>query len=165
MSSVEPTPEGLKAAEEMAAKLAGLRIAHEAVMLEDAQDLLKLNRESVRAHQQAMATGTTPAAGGEDVIHVGDVIQMVQPTTEASVAVAPAAAPTSTWKSTVGKVATAAALVAGGAGAGTLIPWALGLYGRPATTAAPGPDRDTQYELRFGASNAQTGRVSAPPSH
>jgi hypothetical protein len=60
-------------------KLRELRLAHEAMMLGDAQQLLKQDRQTVAAQRQQ------PEAGTDDMIHVGDVTQHIHPTPRAGI--------------------------------------------------------------------------------
>ena len=56
---------------------AGLRTAHQAVLLEDASKVLAQDRAMTKAHNQK-ALGTADDAG-DDMIHVGDSVQHVYP--------------------------------------------------------------------------------------
>ena len=58
--------------EEAAKKLMGLRVAHEAAMVEDAAQVLRQAREQVASHHQTM-TGQTPVSEDDMGIHVGDI--------------------------------------------------------------------------------------------
>lgn len=53
----------------------GLRMAHQAVMVNDANKLLKNDREAVVKHQQSMRE--VKAVPDEDAVHVGDVVHHV----------------------------------------------------------------------------------------
>lgn len=54
----------------------GLQVAHQAAMLQDAQQLLQGQRELTQASQRKLLNLPEPAAeGGDDMIHVGDRIE------------------------------------------------------------------------------------------
>lgn len=117
---------------------AGVRLAHEAAMLEDAQQTLKTAREVVRKHSDL------PAATEDEVIHVGDIYQ----TTTTTAPGAKVATVATKGLGTFGKLAAAAALVASGAGVGALVPLAIDAM-RPDPAAVVDTDTDTQFELRL----------------
>lgn len=85
------------------------RLAHQAMMLSDAQQTLSINRENLKAHHEM--TNGSPPNPKEDMIHIGDVIQNL-PKAEAV-------------KPGLSKLAIAAMVAAGlatGGGAGLLLP-------------------------------------------
>lgn len=94
--------------EELAEQWMGLRMAHEAVMVEDAQAVLKASREMNAAHYKAMGLETQPEDTG--MVHVGPVTNNYT----AQAAPQPAPAPTKAL-STLAKTGIAAALLGSGA--------------------------------------------------
>lgn len=63
--------------EKLLGQWARARLAHEAVMLEDAQAVLRQARAGVRGHQSASVAPSSPLpeAEGESMIHIGDLVQ------------------------------------------------------------------------------------------
>ena len=115
---------------------ASLRTAHEALMVDDAQQLLRLDREVIRKHHGL------PATTEDEVIHVGDIYQ----TTSQS----PKVATVAKGVGTLGKLAIAAGLLGSGAGIGAAIPLALEfLKPDPVAVVDTDTDTDTQFELRL----------------
>jgi hypothetical protein len=92
-------------------KWAGLRMAHEAAMVDDLASVLKADRQTVAAHRRAMGLETEPEE--PNVIHVGDVTYQQPPA-------APAAAPASRL-GTLAKLGIGAALL----GSGAAVPLAI----------------------------------------
>lgn len=150
-TSAEPLPQSaLSSAIHVAESLAKLRLAHEAAMVQDAQQVLSLNRQAVAAHQKEFL-GVTPPEGS-DVIHIGDVNH------PAPVAPPATAAPSTT--STLAKVLTALA-ISGPIGAGIAYVGSKVTQGpsEPATASppvettptVPAPSSPTlYYDLRLG---------------
>lgn len=152
---------------EQAKRLADLRIAHEAMMLQDAQELLAQNRSLTAAHNKATVSDMADPEVGN--IHIGDIIQQAPAVAPAPVApaVTPQAAPaqaqaageTSTLRKTLGTVATVGSALLGVGGIGTVVGAWLNQPDPPAVVQ-PAPvevtvppstdtDTDTQYELRI----------------
>ena len=116
----------------------GLRVAHEAAMVEDLQQTLRMDREVVRKHNGL------PASEGEEM-HVGDSIH-----NHYAVASPPTVATVAKGVGTLGKLAIAAGLLASGAGVGALVPLALGaLKPDPPAVVDTDTDTDTPWELRL----------------
>jgi len=119
------------------------------------------DRSLLRRGARKMQDGVLGTTNGENVeeepvnITIGDQIfnQAAPNSTVAAVVATPTAtqvvaapsAETPLWQ----KLLASAALLAGGAGAGTGIPWLLGAFDQPATVqqVVPGVDTDTQYQL------------------
>lgn len=95
--------------EELAEQWIGLRMAHEAVMVDDAQAVLKAAREQTTAHYKEMGLDAQPEDTG--MVHVGPVTNNY--TAQAAPTPAPAAAK---GLSTLAKTGIAAALLGSGAG-------------------------------------------------
>jgi len=131
----------ISAAAKWARQKAGLAVAHEAVLLDDAKQLLASDRDATRAHQQQT---NPPAAGGEGdgMIHVGDqtIHQHVPPPPASSVPRLLAAA-------------ALAGLGLGGAGLGAGAAAYLLRPAAPAATApgapAPPPPKTEEVELQI----------------
>lgn len=123
--------------------LARLRLAHEAAMVDDAAQLLRLHRQATEAHER-QTHGEHYESRDDEVIHIGDVNHPVERDSHAGKKRGP------------GRVALAAlvtaAMAAGGlAGAA---PFVLGLFNRlhrdpPATSTATDTDTDSVLELRL----------------
>lgn len=127
--------------QQVAVDVAKLRLAHEAMMLADAQAVLKADRAGVNAHNKEMLGAECGAPSGDDMIHIGNVTYTQQQ---------PAPQPASTGMSTLGKVATGAALLLGGAGVGAAIPLAIdALRPEPAVEAPEFVDTDTDTQFRL----------------
>lgn len=112
----------------------GLRMAHEAVMVEDAQALLKQNREQVAAHYRNNGLETTPEE--PSVIHVGNVTNHLAP------AAAPAAQPSS-GLGALAKLGIGAALL----GSGAAVPLAVNSLWPDDKPAAEAPFDPSKWEL------------------
>ena len=111
-------------------KWAGIRMAHEAVMMQDAQEILRLNRDGIKHHQTNMATMPGDKQTAEDDmgnIRVGDEIHYHQQQQAAN------------GLSSLAKMGLVGAGLAIG---GPLAGLATYLATKPATTiqAEPGPD-------------------------
>ena len=104
--------------------LGKVRLAHEAVMLNDANQTLHLNREGLRAHHQKMHG--TPPKPSEEMIHLGDVHNSTTSTPP------PAERSRLEWLPI---------LLGTLGGAGTVLGALslLGMLGKPSPTAAPAP--------------------------
>jgi len=120
--------------EEIAQQWARTRLAHEAVMLQDAAESLRLDRARTQAHQREFLGPSWSDPQGGEVIHIGDVHQAVPLPIAKEV---PASQPSTI--STLAKVAMAFA-VGGPIGAGlAAIPIVQSYLSRPATVAQPTP--------------------------
>ena len=122
--------------EKILGRWAGLRTAEEAVMVDDLSELLRINRETVRAHNKTHLDNYEDEEMGN--IHVGDVV-----TNEAG-----------NERGGMGKGLMATLLLgalAGGSGLGFFAPLLLGGGG----VSAPDPDRDTRYILGLGKPDKQ----------
>lgn len=120
--------------EELAEQWVGLRMAHEAVMVEDAQAVLKANREMNTAHYKAMGLETQPEDTG--MVHVGPVTNNY--TAQAAPTPAPAAASSSIG--TLAKLGIGAALL----GSGAAVPLAVSALwpdDKPAAVAGFDPSK------------------------
>lgn len=110
----------------------GLRMAHEATMLEDAKELLRQQRSRVDLHQRKLLElpSTSPANEPEDAVHIGDVIHQAVPVAAKAAAVATGNA----WL-----VPVLSALAAGGIGTGAAA-WLTRPNGSPPPAAAAKPE-------------------------
>jgi hypothetical protein len=118
VSTSEPSPQQPANASEpllTAREWARTRLAHEAVMLQDAQQTLALDRARTSAHQREFL-GSAFVEPAADMIHIGDVHQVVPQTV--AVPAMPATPPVAQQKGlgTLSKAAIGAALIATGAG-------------------------------------------------
>jgi len=102
---------------ELAQQWAGVRMAHEAMMLDDADKLLKQNREQIAAHYKAMGLETQPEE--PSVIHVGNVTN--NHAAPVAAAPPPAAQPATSGLGTLAKFGVGAALL----GSGAAVPLAI----------------------------------------
>lgn len=107
----------------MAKKLAGLRLAHEATMVEDNRELLKRNREVTYPIPDAKITEGYQPTEKPDDMHVGDIVMNTYPAPQPvekrqpdPVYQQPAPAPQPAAESTLSKVAKAVAGPLVGAG-------------------------------------------------
>lgn len=120
--------------EEIAQQWARTRLAHEAVMLQDAAESLRLDRARTQAHQREFLGPSWSDPQGGEVIHIGDVHQAAPLPVAKEV---PASQPSTIG--TLAKVAMAFA-VGGPIGAGlAAIPIVQSYLSRPATVAQPTP--------------------------
>ena len=131
--------------EKIAQAWAKLRLGHEAVMLADAAEGLRIDRERVKAHQREFLGPAWSEPREDGVIHIGDVHQP---------APQPMAAAPSTL-GTLGKVALAFA-VSGPIGAGlAAIPLLSAWLSKPAAVAPVAPpaklNPQLEYDLRLGS--------------
>jgi hypothetical protein len=106
------------------------RLAHEAVMLEDAREVLAADRRRTDAHQSGLL-GLTPSASQRGGLHIGDVY-LTERTVRAG-------------QSALKAVVLAAGLLAGG-GAAAALPWVLS---RLLAHAAPAAVQDRDWDLRI----------------
>ena len=123
--------------EKILGRWAGLRTAEEAIMVDDLSELLRINRETVRAHNKTHLDNYEDEGMGN--IHVGDVV-----TNEAG-----------NERGGMGKGLMATLLLgalAGGSGLGFFAPLLLG-GGEAVPTH--NPDRDTRYILGLGKPDKQ----------
>lgn len=130
-------------ADKIAAAWAKLRMGHEAVMLQDAAEVLRTNRGVVKAHSREFLGPSWQEPGDDGVIHIGDVNQTVPQQTAAT----PSAA-----LGTLAKIGLAFA-VSGPIGAGiAAIPLIQSWLSKPAAVApaVPSPNPQTLYDLRLG---------------
>ena len=111
-------------------KTAGMRLAHQAIMAQDAAQTLRSEREAVRAHHRRTHGEDFHDEGTPEVIHVGDIYQSTP------------GQPRSAGLGTLAKLGVAGALLASGGGLGAGL--AAYFAQRPQTT-----DTDTRYELRL----------------
>lgn len=102
---------------EIVDKWAKVRLAHEAVMLQDAKELLAKDRRATAEHLKTMLRVDAPTEGDDDMggIHIGDVI-VTQPNPQQA-----APTPTANGKSSWLKTAALVALGLATGGAGTAI--------------------------------------------
>ena len=141
----------------------GLRLAHEAMCMQDLQQVLRMDRATVNAHHVStlgeLAGVDQDAGGGDDMgIHVGDIVinnptppaaqgapptapPPSQPPAPAAPSVSPPAAAVATGLSNLAK----AGILAATLGAGSALPLgvsAIANYfsGKPAPTVAPAAD-------------------------
>ena len=99
-----------------ATRWARARLAHEALMLEDTQALLRQSRELTRAHARAMGL-EVPEQEDDEMIHIGDLYQQT-PATQDSATINASGTLSSTVSSLLKKAAIVVALLAtGGLGA------------------------------------------------
>ena len=120
--------------EEIAQQWARTRLAHEAVMLQDAAESLRLDRARTQAHQREFLGPSWSDPQGGEVIHIGDVHQAAPLPVAKEV---PASQPSTI--STLAKVAMAFA-VGGPIGAGlAAIPIVQSYLSKPAAVAQPTP--------------------------
>jgi hypothetical protein len=164
MATEAMTAEPSEAAKSLARTAVALRLAHDGILAEDLQGVLRLSRETARAYQRKMLEADAiPAEEAEGMIHIGDLVQNFAapepaPTAQASPAATGggAAAPSvmtggaaETARETVQKaVETAsraspwvkaalyAGLIAAGGGAGVGIPALFGAFSKAAPAAA-----------------------------
>lgn len=140
MSEITTAPDpALQTAEEWAR----LRLAHEAVMLGDAQQVLLQQRAVVDAHNRVLLGAAYQPPSEPDMVHIGDVVYQ-QPTA------AEPAAPRGLG--TLGKVAATAALALGGGGAGAGGAWLVDVLSAPS--------QGTRFELRLP--DAGSARIVGP---
>ena len=131
------TEEKSEAALEHLVQVGKLRIADEAVMMADKQELLAMDRAKVRAHDRRFL-GADMEEQEMGNIHIGDVNQSVPQTS------APSAS------GSLGRKALIAGLLAlsgGGVGAGAIALYEL-LTPEP-PSAAESIDTDTEYEMKL----------------
>ncbi len=117
-------------------KYGSLDLAHRAVMLQDAQEVLATDRRQTRELNLLAATGEAMIDEEDDMpgdIIIGDHYH-TQP------------APKKSSMGTLGKVAIAGALLASGVGAGAAIPIVLDLLNNK-TQQIQDTDTNTQYEF------------------
>lgn len=150
MATDAMTAEPSEAAKGLARKAAALRLAHDAILAEDLQGVLRLSRETARAYQRKMLDAATiPPEEAEGMIHIGDLVQnfaapepaKAEPIVPANGAAAPSVmtpGAVETAKETVKKAspwlkaALYAGLVAAGGGAGVGIPALFGAFAEAA---------------------------------
>lgn len=145
MSESAPSPTPTAESEKIAQAWAKLRLGHEAVMLSDAAEGLRIDRERVKAHQREFIGPAWSEPREDGVIHIGDVHQ--PPTVIAQ--------PAPSTLGTLGKVALAFA-VSGPIGAGlAAIPLLSAWLSKPAAVAPAAPPAKTnpqlEYDLRLGS--------------
>lgn len=119
--------------------LSKIRTADEAVLLQDAQELLAMDRAKIRAHNQQFLGGDYEESDMGN-IHVGDVNHVPSP----------ASAPSA--RSSLARSAMAAALLAlgGGTGAGGLALYEfLNSEPVPAAESFEDTDTNTEYEMKL----------------
>lgn len=134
----EPTNE-TPADPKLLGQWAQMRMAHEAMMLDDAHATLAADRAAVRTHREQMI-GPQGTPGDDDMgIHIGDVITTQQ---------APSTPPAKTSLSPLAKTAIAAALTAAGLpGAAMFADVLLSARTPPAAVVAPMPQIDAVPEI------------------
>ena len=124
-------------------KWASIRLAHEAVMLEDVREVLKNDRKATKAHRRKMLEiedAIEDIQEPEDMIHIGDIIDR-------------RTGREGKPSSTLTKFTLAAALFASGAGLGVAVPlvtsalWPSQTHEKPA--ASEPLDKDTLYQLKL----------------
>ena len=108
-----------------------LKLASEAVMVEDRQKLLRDGRDSVKAWNQTILGDAMPAPkdtpAGDDMIHIGDAVTHQH------------FPPPKTGLGTLAKLGVGAALIATGAGAGLGVPLILDALRPKPAVATPDP--------------------------
>lgn len=115
--------------EEIAQQWARTRLAHEAVMLQDAAESLRLDRARTQAHQREFLGPSWSDPQGGEVIHIGDVHQAAPLPVAKEVS---ASQPSTVG--TLAKVAMAFA-VGGPIGAGlAAMPYVASFFSKPAAT-------------------------------
>lgn len=120
-------------------KWASIRLAHEAVMLEDVREVLKNDRKATKAHRRKMLE-IEDIQEPEDMIHIGDIIDR-------------RTGREGKPSSTLTKFTLAAALFASGTGLGVAVPlvtsalWPSQTHEKPA--ASEPLDKDTLYQLKL----------------
>ena len=126
--------------EKILERWSGLRIAEEAVMVDDLSELLQINRDSVKAHNRTHLDNYEDGDMGN--IHVGDVVNHEAPTS---------------LKKGVGKGMLATMVLgalAGGGGLGFFAPLLLGSGSGGGAVVSP-EDLDTRYILGLGKPDKQ----------
>ncbi len=146
MSESAPSQTPIAEADKLAATWAKLRVGHEAVMLQDAAEVLRTNRGIVKAHNREFLGPAWQETGDDGVIHIGDVNQ------SAPQQVAQSASPLSA----MAKIFLAFA-ISGPIGAGiAAIPLIQSWLSKPAVVAPVNPpatpNPQTLYDLRLGGS-------------
>lgn len=150
--------------EKIAKQWAQVRMAHEAVMLEDAQAVLKQQRQLTANLPQQLASeniGNGAEKQGEGMVHIGDIQYVLpapkaEPSAVSPAAVAPAAK--SSVMPSLLKVGVGAALLATGAGLPFAIPVITSGIGglfkpaavAPAEPAQPGTVTINGHEYELG---------------
>ena len=121
-------------------EMSKIRIAEEAIMMQDAQQLLAMEREKAKGHNRRFLGGDFRGDEMGD-IHIGDVNQQVPPRS------------TPSGSSSLTRKAIAAGLLAlggGGVGAGGMALYEyLASQPPPAAESFEDKDTDTQYEMRI----------------
>ena len=131
--------------EKVLEKWAGLRMAEEAVMVDDLSELLQINREMVKSHNRTHLENYEDGEMGS--IHVGDVVTNSGETAKRGVG-----------KGLLTTLVLGA--LAGGGGLGFFGPMLLGGDGGAATNA----DSDTRYNLGLGKPDGQESEDEVPES-
>lgn len=144
MAESAPSQTPTAEADKIAAAWAKLRMGHEAIMLQDAAEVLRTNRGMVKAHNREFLGPSWKESAEDGVIHIGDVNQ------SAPQQVTQAASPLSA----LAKICLAFA-ISGPIGAGiAAIPLIQSWLSKPAAVApvAPPatPNPQTLYDLRLG---------------
>lgn len=117
----------------------GIRMLEEEAKAEDVVSSLRLSQDLVRAHYQTHLGENLGDSAGGGSTHIGDVTHNHPETS------------TNGKKRWMPKMMLLAGLLASG-GAGAALPQIFGLFG--ASPAVPGPDSDTQYNLKLGEPDA-----------
>jgi len=132
------TEEKSEAALEHLKEIGKIRIADEAIMMQDVQELLAMDRAKVRAHDRRFLGGDIEEKDMGN-IHIGDVNQSVPQGS------APSAA------GSLGRKALIAGLLALGGGSAGVGAMALYEYltSQPPPTAESYEDADTEYEMKL----------------
>ena len=120
---------------------AGVRMLEEEAKAEDVAEMLRINREEVRAHLRNSLGGSFNPEGVEaGSTHIGDVVHHhVETNTETG----------GGGRRWLGKGLIAAALIGGGAGA----PFLLNLFGGDLPVVSP-PGEGSEYDLKLGEPDA-----------
>jgi len=132
--------ENSEAARKHLEELSKIRVADEAIMLQDAQELLAMDRSKVRAHNRRFLGGDFGEENMAGNIHIGDVTQT------------PPLASTPSAPSSLTRKAIAIGLLAlgGSAGAGGLALYEyLTQKQPPAAESFTDTDTNTEYELKI----------------
>ena len=109
-TTYRPSPERI---DEWLNQRVGVRTAHEAALLQDAQLVLRANRNQVTAHNRMHGLDVPDEMAGD--IHIGDVVNQTAPQPQQAAAQPQPAAKLPDWMKTAGVIL--GSLAAGGVGA------------------------------------------------
>ena len=122
---------------------AGVRMLEEEAKAEDVAEMLRINREEVRAHlRNNLGSNFSPESVESGSTHIGDVVHHhVETNTETG---------SSNGRKWLGKSLIAAALLGSGAGA----PFLLNLLGGEVPAVVNPPGEGSKYDLKLGEPDA-----------